>query len=144
MNCYIHPDRPATRSCTECGISICRLCTFEEVIGRRVLRTTSIDIEVQLDYGFFCPSCFIHYAEKEGYHNPKGALTRYRPYRGLIVSLWFFFILGFVANFFMFGFGYMFWVLTILMMIYIKSLTIKNYKRYQSALEITGAKPKLK
>ncbi|MHA1273840.1 MAG: zinc-ribbon domain-containing protein [Promethearchaeota archaeon] len=138
-NCFFHLDKPAIHSCADCGKNICRICTFEEITGRSVLRTTSIDREVQIEYSFFCPECFKRYAEEKGYNKgPRGALTRFKPDTLLFVLLWIFFALGFIFNFLFFGIGFIMWGVAIIAMIFMKYNAIKNFNRYNDALNILG------
>lgn len=140
-NCYVHPEKTATRSCYECGKPICHHCVFQEVISSRVTRYTSVDREIEINYGFYCPTCFIPYAEKKGYDKgPVGALIRVKgsPNKTIFGILWIFFLLGFVFNFLLFGTGFIFWGGMVLCIIGLKYQAIKNFKKYDRALELTG------
>ncbi|NPE09231.1 MAG: zinc ribbon domain-containing protein [Asgard group archaeon] len=134
-NCYIHTSKGGTHNCSTCSKSICRECTFQEVVSSRVIRTYRGRSDYEYDYEFFCPNCFLDYAEGKGYHkSSRGVLLRWNhsPNKGAFIVLWTFFIGGLTINFF-FPIGYVLWVGTLLTMIWLKVSSSKNYKKYLTA-----------
>ena len=128
--CYIHPQKPASKSCIECGKPMCHNCTFQEVISSRVTAYSSIDRVVETDYGFYCPNCFIDLSKKKGYDKGSvGAITRFNgsPNKPIWAINWIMLILGFVFNFVLFGVGFVFWGLFIIFVLYLKYQGYKNY-----------------
>ncbi|MBK5114678.1 MAG: zinc ribbon domain-containing protein [Candidatus Heimdallarchaeota archaeon] len=134
-NCYIHTNKGGTHNCSTCSKSICRECTFQEVVSSRVVRTYRGRSDYEYDYEFFCPHCFLDYAEGKGYHkSSRGVMLRWNksPNKGALIVLWSFFIGGLIINFF-FPIGYVLWVGTLLTMIWLKVLSSRNYEKYLNA-----------
>ncbi|MBN1330265.1 MAG: hypothetical protein JXA54_12395 [Candidatus Heimdallarchaeota archaeon] len=106
--CYVHQKIASTRNCSKCSKAICRECVFEEVVSSRVLRSTQVDREIEYDYDFFCPHCFITYAENKGYNlGSQGVYFRFKKSPSImgVIFLWSLFAIGFTINFF-FPIGY--------------------------------------
>ena len=141
--CYIHKNKAATRNCTDCGKSICIDCTFQEVIASRVIRTYRNQRDMEYDYGFYCPDCFIKLSKKKGYdRGPRGVYFRFNNSTTILGNsiLWSFFIGGLIINIF-FPIGYVLWVGTLIAMIALKLSAKKHYERYLKANELIGKKP---
>ena len=139
--CYIHSKKSASRSCSECGKSICHECTFEEVVRSRLTRYTSVDREVEIDYAFYCPHCFLDLAERKGYYkSSRGVFFRISksPSILFLIFLWSSFLAGLVVNIF-FPIGYGLWIVTLVSMIYLKVVSAKNYNNFLKATKLTGA-----
>jgi hypothetical protein len=145
-NCYIHTNKGSTHNCSTCSKSICRECTFQEVVSSRVISTYRGRSDYEYDYEFFCPHCFLGYAEGKGYHkSSRGVMLRWKhsPNKGALIVLWSFFIGGLVINFF-FPIGYVLWVGTLLTMIWLKVLSSRNYEKYLNAQRLAkGGKIKV-
>ena len=141
--CYIHSNKAATRNCTDCGRSICFDCTFQEVIASRVIRTYRNQRDMEYDYGFYCPHCFIKLSKEKGYdRGPRGIYFRFNNSTTILGNsiLWSFFIGGLIVNIF-FPIGYILWIGTVIAMIALKLNTKKNYEWYLKAQELIGKKP---
>lgn len=133
--CYIHSDKGSIRNCSTCSKAICRECTFQEVVSSRLIATYRGRSDYEYDYEFFCPNCFIDFAEEKGYDkSSRGVMLRWNksPNKGAFIVLWLFFIGGLVINFF-FPIGYVLWVGTLLTMIWLKVSSSKNYEKYLTA-----------
>ena len=138
--CYIHSKKASTRNCSECGKAICHECTFQEVVSTRITRYSRYDKEVEQDYSFYCPNCFITYSKSVGYdQTSRGVFFRIKNSPSLIglIILWSFFIGGLIINI-IFPIGYILWVGTIIAMISLKITASKNYKKYLRAQALTG------
>jgi hypothetical protein len=139
-NCYIHKEKASVRNCSECAKSICQDCVFQEVVASRVTRySRQYGSEVELDYGFFCPDCFLSFAREKGFDKGShGVYFRFTksPSLTALIILWTSLIIGFVVNIF-FPIGYVLFVGTIIAMIALKATASKNYKKYVSALSLT-------
>lgn len=133
--CYIHTNKGGTHNCSTCSKSICLECTFQEVVSSRLIRTYRGRSDYEYDYEFFCPNCFLSFAEEKGYHkSSRGVLFRVKhsPNKGAFFILWSFFIGGLIINFF-FPIGYVLWVGTLLTMIWLKVSSSRNYEKYLTA-----------
>ncbi|NHJ48548.1 MAG: hypothetical protein FK733_12255, partial [Asgard group archaeon] len=137
--CYIHSNKTSVRHCSDCGKSICRECVFQEVVASRVIRySRQYGSEVEHDYDFFCPNCFISFAHKKGYdQGSRGVYFRFTKSPSLIglIILWGFLAMGFIVNIF-FPIGYILFIGTIIAMIALKASASKNYKKYLRAQEL--------
>lgn len=146
-----HTERPKTKFCTNCGSGLCYECYIEEELGSRVTASTSIDMEVRKDFGFFCPSCYIERINQSNYRIPREARTHvtldpnkkptfYNPFSfssgtPLIVNLvgiaWLVFAL--LAPFIIpFGMG---WIITIVIVPLWGILLFLDYRRGVKAFE---------
>lgn len=143
--CTTHPTMPATRQCTDCRTDICRNCTFEEVVKTRITAYSMYDSVTQRDYGFFCPRCFVNYAEKIGYHKgTKGMLfdtkrTKMGDFT-LIFPFWILFIFGALSNFIIFPYGFILWGLTLIPYFLMKTRVESNFRKYHDALRLINGK----
>jgi len=121
--CYIHTKKGGTHNCSTCSKSICRECTFQEVVSSRLIRTYRGRSDYEYDYEFFCPNCFLDYAEGKGYHkSSRGVLLRWN-HSGLAIN-------------FFFPIGYVLWVGTLLTMIWLKVSSSRNYEKYLTAQKL--------
>ncbi len=139
--CYIHKGKTSVRNCTDCGKAICRDCVFEERVATRILRSSRYYSEYEHDYDFYCPNCFISYAQEKGFDKgSKGVFFRFNKSPSILglVVMWSFFFLGFTINFF-FPIGYVLYVGTIFAMISLKISASKNYQKYLRSQQLTGA-----
>ena len=145
--CYIHSNKSGTHNCSTCSKSICRECTFQEVVSSRLIRTYRGRSDYEYDYEFFCPDCFLGYAEGKGYHkSSRGVMLRWNksPNKGALIILWTFFIGGLIINIF-FPIGYVLWVGTVLTLIWLKVSSTRNYNQYLTAQSLAkGVKVKEK
>lgn len=143
VNCTTHPDRNATRKCYECGKSICRLCLTQEVVGSRITSYSSIDTVTQVDYGFFCPSCFVRYGKEKHYHKgTKGAITRFKARNKYPVTFfWILFIVGIVVNLFSYPNGFYLWIGSGFCLIGAEVIAIMNFKKFKRAFKLAEAAP---
>ena len=142
--CYIHPKKNSIHVCIECSKSICHECTFQEVIASRTIRTYRNQRDMEYDYGFYCPNCFITRSKEKGYDKvPRGVYFRFNNSTTILGNtiLWSFFIGGLIINIF-FPIGYILWVGTVISMIALKLNAKKQYERYLKAAELTGKMPK--
>ncbi|MCZ7384827.1 MAG: hypothetical protein O8C63_08790 [Candidatus Methanoperedens sp.] len=104
INCSLHKNRPALirygspAQCNDCGNFICHECSIEEILSTRTTAFTSVDQKIELDYGYFCPSCYISLSRKRGYN--KEARFLYNP---SILRNGIFIILSLVFLFFAYG-----------------------------------------
>jgi hypothetical protein len=141
--CYIHKSKNSVRNCSECGKAMCRDCVFQEVVASRVTRYSyQYGSEVEHDYDFYCPNCFLGFAEEKGYNqSPRGVYFRFSKSPSIIalIILWSSLILGFVVNIF-FPIGYILFIGTVIAMIALKVSATKNYNKYLRAQELL--KPK--
>ncbi len=137
--CYIHSDKNSVRICSECGKSICRECVFQEVVASRVVGYSyRYGSEVEHDYDFYCPNCFIPFAKDKGYdQSSRGVYFRFKKSPSLIglIIMWGFLIMSFVINIF-FPIGYILLIGTIIAMIALKVTATKNYNKYLRAMAI--------
>ncbi|NHK30976.1 MAG: zinc-ribbon domain-containing protein [Asgard group archaeon] len=137
--CYIHSQKASVRNCSECAKSICQDCVFQEVVASRVTRySRQYGNEVELDYGFFCPDCFISFAREKGFDKgTRGVYFRFTKSPSLIalIILWGSIVMGFVVNIF-FPIGYVLYIATIIAMIALKATASKNYKKYLRAEQL--------
>ncbi|MCP4763726.1 MAG: hypothetical protein GY870_18285 [archaeon] len=143
VNCTTHPERNATRKCYVCGKPICPLCLTQEVVGSRITSYSSVDSVTQVDYGFFCPSCFVNYGEERHYHKgAKGALTRFKA-RNIypVTFLWVFFIIGIVVNLFSYPIGFYLWGGSGACLVGAEILAFINFKKYKRAFQLTKTTP---
>ncbi len=74
MTCYLHPEIPSTHDCHGCGKPMCYQCSIEEKVASRVMAASSIDRAIEIDYGFFCPDCYIRIAHQKGYDGKNPAM----------------------------------------------------------------------
>jgi len=138
--CYIHSKKGGTHNCSTCSKSICRECTFQEVVSSRLIRTYRGRTDYEYDYEFFCPNCFLDYAKDKGYHkSSRGVLLRWNqsPGKWAVIVLWTTFIGGLVVNIF-FPIGYVLWAMTGFALIWLKIISSKNYEKYLTAHELTN------
>ncbi len=142
--CYIHPQKASVRSCSECSKSICRDCVFQEVVASRVIRSSyRYGSEVEHDYDFYCPNCFISFAKEKGFDKgSRGVYFRFNKSPSLValIILWSFLILGFIINIF-FPIGYVLFVGSIFAMIALKVSANKNYNKYLRAQQLLHPEP---
>ena len=136
--CIIHPNKPSTRKCTDCATNICRNCTFEEVVRSRTTSYSSVDRVIQQDYGFFCPTCFISYAEQIGYQKgTKGMLfdTKRTKAGGftLIFPFWMLFSMGILTNLVIFPWGLVLLIPVFPVYLLMKNKVENNFRRYHHA-----------
>ncbi|MHA1186048.1 MAG: zinc-ribbon domain-containing protein [Candidatus Heimdallarchaeota archaeon] len=79
-NGCIHPERPAKGHCLMCGKGTCTECLIREIIDQRVISqisahsfytdgaiVTSSGSESVIEYGIYCPRCYLDQINKPGY-----------------------------------------------------------------------------
>jgi hypothetical protein len=90
--CYIHSQKASVRNCSECAKSICRDCVFQEVVASRVIRySRQYGSEVEHDYDFYCPDCFLSFAREKGFDKgSQGVYFRFTksPSLTALIILW--------------------------------------------------------
>lgn len=87
-----HSERPKTKTCNNCGSSLCFECNIEDVISTRITEYTKVDQRISQDFGFFCPSCYIERIYDSNYskfylHRPPNIINPFSLHKSKIYAL---------------------------------------------------------